>query len=131
VFNETRMQPAAIAVGRCAAARWPQVTWIGGWRRWDPYPDHPSGQAVDIMLPGGCSADTANRALADQIADHFMRNAGTYGVVYIISQQRVWATGRDAVAAPSTWRTMSDRGNCTANHHDHVHITTTGPVAVG
>ena len=40
----------ALLVLRCAKAKFPSLTDFGG-RRPDPLPDHPSGRAVDIMIP--------------------------------------------------------------------------------
>lgn len=125
VFGEAHMQPAAVAVGRCAAALWPALTVIGGWRPSDPYPDHPSGRAVDIMMPAGCAADAKNVAIGTAIAEFYMKNAAKFDVQYIIWQQRIWTAGSAPTPALS-WRGMSGRGSCTANHQDHVHVTVNG-----
>jgi NlpC/P60 family len=128
VFGELHMQDAAIRVGRCAAAIWPVLQVIGGWRPDDPYPDHPSGRATDIMMPQGCVQSPEKLALGNAIATFFMKNAKKFHVQYIIWQQRIWdaATG-EAPAPPQQWRGMSNRGGCTANHQDHVHISVIGP----
>lgn len=125
-FGEYRLQPAAVAVGRCAARLWPQLQVIGGWRPSDPYPDHPSGRAVDIMMPAGCSAEAGNVALGNAIATFFMEHADRFHVQYMIWQQRTWTAG-SAEVPPQQWRTMSNRGDCTSNHMDHVHVTVVGP----
>jgi hypothetical protein len=41
----------------------------------------------------------------------------------MIWRQRIWSSDRDPVAPVEQWRTMSDRGDWTSNHFDHVHIT--------
>lgn len=125
-FGEGNMQPAAIRGGRCTAAIWPQIQTIGGWRPSDPYPDHPSGRAIDIMMPAGCSADPANVGIGNSIATFFMQNAGKFDVQYIIWQQRIWTASSGPVPV-AQWRGMSNRGGCTANHQDHVHVSFNGP----
>ena len=44
------------------------------------------------------------------------------GVDYLIYEQRIWTVQRGGEG----WRGMSDRGGDTANHYDHVHVTTVG-----
>ncbi|MDZ7578564.1 MAG: NlpC/P60 family protein [Candidatus Nanopelagicales bacterium] len=126
VFGELNLVPEAIAVGRCVAAIWSQITTIGGWRPSDPYPDHPSGHAVDIMMPGGCSTDPANVAIGNAISMFFMKHAKRFGINYIIWHQKIW-TSSQPITQPAQWRGMGGRGNCTANHMDHVHITVGNP----
>ncbi len=125
-FGEGNMQPVAVTGGRCVAAIWPQIQTIGGWRPSDPYPDHPSGRAIDIMMPDGCSADATNVGIGNSIAAFFMQNSGKFDVQYIIWQQRIWTAGSAPVPVLQ-WRGMSNRGGCTANHQDHVHVSFNGP----
>ena len=47
---EKGLKPNAIKVHRAVRATFPQITSIGGVRR-DPIPDHPSGRALDLMIP--------------------------------------------------------------------------------
>jgi hypothetical protein len=73
--------------------------------------DHPHGNAIDVMTHG----DTA---MGRRVAEEFRRNARQHGVKYVIYRQMI--------ASPRTgwrWRPMADRGNPTANHMDHVHIS--------
>lgn len=61
--------PAADALARALRQAYPQLTEIGGVRS-DKHPDHPSGRALDIMIPGGTVRGGANpegEALGDQI----------------------------------------------------------------
>jgi hypothetical protein len=112
----------AVWVMRTVHQRWPQIETAGGYRAADLYPDHPSGRAVDAMVPdAGRSVEGA--AVGDEIAAYFMERADQYGIMYMIWQQRVWVNGRDPVAPPQQWRMMGDRGDWTSNHMDHVHIT--------
>lgn len=127
VFSESNMQPSAILAGRCIARTWPQIPTIGGFRSFDSYPDHPSGRALDVMMPGGCSLDEADVRLGDSIAEFFVNNSDKFNVEYMIWRQRIWNNGRDPKQAPADWRTMGDRGDCTSNHMDHIHLTLKGP----
>jgi hypothetical protein len=53
------------------------VDTIYGYRAHDPYPDHPSGLAIDLMV-------YADRAKGQQIADHARANADQLGIQYVI-----------------------------------------------
>ncbi len=93
-------------------ANYPQITTMYGYRQ-DPLPDHPSGRAVDIMMPRGAN----DQALGDQIAAYLQANAGSLNIEYLIWRQRIWINGQ------SGWTWMADRGGITANHYDHIHVT--------
>jgi uncharacterized protein YgiM (DUF1202 family) len=113
---EKGLQPNAIKVHRAAMQAFPQITTYYGVRP-DPYPDHPSGHALDLMTPGYPSASA--RALGFQVADWARTNARTLGIKYVIWDQHIWNIQRDAEG----WRYMADRGSPSANHKNHVHIT--------
>lgn len=93
-------------------ATYPWIRTIYGVRQ-DPLPDHPSGRAIDIMMPAGAN----DQALGDDIAGWLQANANTLNIEYIIWRQRIWINGQ------SGWTWMADRGGVTANHYDHIHIT--------
>jgi hypothetical protein len=106
---ESGLGANARAVYRAVCARYPQVTSYGGYR-----PDggnHGSGRAIDIMVSGQLGWDIANWVRA---------NAGALGVSEVIYAQRIWTVQRGGEG----WRGMSDRGSTTANHYDHVHVST-------
>lgn len=126
LFSEAHMQPNAIRGARCAAHTWPQIASIGGYRPHDAYPDHPSGLAIDVMIPGGCALEPTGVQIGNAVAAFFSQNAAEFDVAYIIWSQRMWNSNRDPLAPPQDWRTMGDRGGCTSNHMDHVHITFNG-----
>lgn len=68
-FSDAGLLPATAKLNDIVAAMFPQITDIGGYRQ-DPHPDHPSGRALDIMIPGGTTRGGANpqgKALGDQI----------------------------------------------------------------
>ena len=97
---------------------------VGAERASDPYPDHPSGLAMDIMMPHGCTPGSMSPdwGLGNSVAKFFCENHKRFGVRYIIWQQKIWSDST-APRPPTDWTVMSDRGSCTANHQDHVHIT--------
>jgi len=121
-WGEGSLTRDAVWLMRVVALRWPQIDSVGGYRPVDAFPDHPTGRAVDVMLPSA-GRTAAAVATGDEIATHLMENADRYGLMYVIWRQRIWMNGRDPVAAPSTWRSMADRGDWTSNHMDHVHAT--------
>lgn len=95
-------------------ARFPQISTIYGWRSYSAYSsDHPSGRAVDIMIP----SYKTNRALGDAIAQYIIDNHQRLHVKYLIWRQRNYTISR------GYWVSMSDRGGDTANHYDHVHVS--------
>jgi uncharacterized protein YraI len=108
------LTPKAQAVVADVRVRFTSIKTIYGVRA-DSIPDHPSGRAVDLMIPNYSS----NAAYGQQIADYYRANASKYGISYIIFRQRIWNVARDSEG----WRWMADRGGDTANHYDHVHIT--------
>jgi hypothetical protein len=55
-----------------------------------------------------------------QVAEFVRKYYQELGVNYIIYSQRIWSVERSSEG----WRAMSDRGSTTANHYDHVHVTT-------
>lgn len=98
-----------VAVHRAVCAAFPSITNYGGYR-----PDggnHAAGRAVDIMVSG---------SLGWQVAKYVRAEAGRLGATEVIFSQTIWTTQR----AGEGWRSMSDRGSTTANHYNHVHVTT-------
>jgi hypothetical protein len=73
--------------------------------------EHAQGIAVDIMVSGDRGWQVANF-----VREHYQE----LGVSYVIYSQRIWSLERGGEG----WRPMSDRGSATANHYDHVHVTT-------
>jgi uncharacterized protein YraI len=73
--------------------------------------EHAQGIAVDIMVSGGRGWE---------VAEFVRENYAALGVNYVIYSQRIWSVDRSGEG----WRGMSDRGSATANHYDHVHVTT-------
>ncbi|MGA8255510.1 MAG: hypothetical protein WB767_02950 [Nocardioides sp.] len=73
--------------------------------------EHSQGIAVDIMISG-----SEGYRVADFVREYYAE----LGVSYVIYAQRIWSVERGGEG----WRAMSDRGSSTANHYDHVHVTT-------
>lgn len=68
--------------------------------------DHPLGLALDFMC---------NRETGDDIAEYVLDHAEELDVYYVIWRQRInYGSG---------WEPMEDRGDVTANHYDHVHVS--------
>lgn len=105
---ESGIGPNATAVYRAVCAAFPDVSSYGGYRGDG---EHAAGRALDIMVSG-------DRGW--QIAEWVRARAGELGVSEVIYAQKIWTTQRSGEG----WRSMSDRGSSTANHYDHVHVTT-------
>ncbi len=73
--------------------------------------DHPRGKAVDIMISG---------PEGWKIAEFVRANYQALGVAYVIYSQKIWSVERGGEG----WRGMPNRGSVTANHYDHVHVST-------
>lgn len=108
VANEAGLQPNAILAARAVSAQFPQIGEIGGVRP-DSKPWHPSGLAIDIMIPNSGSPEGI--ALGDQIMAFAMNNAARFGL-----QDVIWRGTYYTPAGPQA----SGYG-----HFDHVHITVT------
>lgn len=116
---ERGLKPNAIKVHRAIRATFPQITSIGGVRP-DPIPDHPSGRALDLMIPNYKSA--SGKAFGKKVALWAKANATSLGIEYVIWDQHIWNIKRDREG----WRYMANRGSDSANHKNHIHITVFG-----
>lgn len=114
--SETNLTPLTTYNLRLIEKLWPYYKTEGaiyGWRH-DPIPDHPSGNALDIMAPAdGRTADSV--AFMDTIAEFIYDNAEELGVVYFIWKQRIRYPG-------GQYRLMDDRNDWTSNHQNHIHV---------
>ncbi len=108
---ESSLAANAAATYRAVCAAFPGVaSSYGGYRPGDGG-DHGSGHALDIMVSG---------AAGWQIARYLQAHAGELGITYLIYEQQMWTAG----SAAGAWEYMADRGSPTANHDDHVHVST-------
>lgn len=113
-FDESNLQVNAVRLGRATALNYPQLEVIGGWRPSDDTSDdHPSGRAVDAMIPNWQSQDGIT--LGDSIVEYILGNWEFFDVNYIIWRQQL--------IYPGSSETMADRGSPTQNHFDHVHVS--------
>ncbi|WP_048634872.1 hypothetical protein [Mycolicibacterium aurum] len=108
VASEAGLQPNAVVAARAVSRQFPQIADIDGVRP-DSKPWHPSGLAIDIMIPNSDSPEGI--ALGDQILAYAMSNAGRFGL-----QDVIWRGTYYTPAGPQA----SGYG-----HYDHVHITVT------
>ncbi len=102
------VSPNIVKVHDAVCAAFPSISTYGDFRGDG---EHAQGIAVDIMVSG-----STGYAVADFVRAH----AGELGVSYVIYSQRIWSVERGGEG----WRGMEDRGSVTANHYDHVHVTT-------
>lgn len=115
--DEAGLQSKTILINRAISMLFgDRIRKIGGMRA-DSLPYHPSGRALDIMIPD--SSTPEGKQLGDDIRRHLLENASAYGLEDVIWQQN-W-TGANGQS-----NRMDDRGNPTANHMDHVHATSIG-----
>ena len=77
--------------------------------------DHGNGLAADFMLPNY----KHNVDYGWQLAHYVQEHAKELRVQYIIYQQSIWNVSRSSEG----WRPMASRGNDTANHRDHIHVS--------
>jgi hypothetical protein len=116
--SEAHFQVDTIRLARAIAAKFPQIQTIGGWRAdGGGYNDHPSGRAVDVMIPNYTSAQGI--ALGNAVNKYILDNKKHFKLEYTIWRQTYYpAVGKSNV--------MNDRGDPTQNHFDHVHATVEG-----
>lgn len=108
VAHEAGLQPNTIVAARAVSQRFPQIADIDGVRP-DSKPWHPSGLAIDIMIPNAESPEGI--ALGDAILAFAMANAARFGL-----QDAIWR---------GTYYTPGGPQASGYGHYDHVHITTT------
>jgi hypothetical protein len=87
----------------------PQITSYGGW---DAHGEHASGRALDIM--------TSDVTLGTAIAEFLQTHSSELNLYDIIWRQHIWTPVRSGEG----WRYMPSRGSATADHYDHVHVST-------
>lgn len=118
IASEEHLTKDSVRIARAVASKFPDLKEIGGWRPVDAYPDHPSGRAVDVMIP---EYDTdKGKKLGDEIKDYIFRNKDAFNVEYMIWRQ-------EYIPAEGQPNQMEDRGDPTQNHFDHVHVTVNEP----
>lgn len=81
--------------------------------------DHCCGMATDMMNSDKAGVKTEAGSV---MAEWIMRNRATLKLKYVIWGQRIWESG-ESEKPWSQWELMEDRGDNTANHWDHVHVS--------
>ena len=102
------VSPNIVAVHEAVCANFPEITSYGTFRGDG---EHAEGLAVDIMTSGDRGWE-----VAEFVRAHYSE----LGVNYVMYSQRIWSVDRSSEG----WRYVEDRGSATANHYDHVHVTT-------
>jgi hypothetical protein len=108
---EKGLRPDTIRVHRAVCTIFPQINRYGGRSGGG---EHGTGRALDIM--------TKDLEIGTAIANMARQHWRELGISQIIWQQHIWTAQRGG----DSWRPMESRGSDTANHKDHVHITTFG-----
>lgn len=116
IAPEGGLQVKTIWAARVIELLFPEIKTIGGFRQ-DALRWHPSGLAIDVMIPNHDSPDGI--ALGNQIAGLALANAKRWGIDHVIWRQKIYL-------GPASGSWTADLGNETANHYDHVHIATNG-----
>lgn len=125
---EKGLQPKALRVLRCGKKAWPYITQLGGVGGRPGPSDHPSGRAVDFMIPSWNTTD--GRAKGWEVARWFEKNAASLNVKYVIWDAKIWNPSRSGEGwrpyqnpSLSTAKTEAQRN--TMQHLDHVHVSVT------
>lgn len=121
IHNADKLVPDARKLAEDIAAAFPEIKEIGGWRPVDRHPDHPSGRAVDVMIP---DYKGSGKKIGDEVNAFVHDNADKYNIEYTIWRQEYMPVGGGG-------NIMGDRGSDTLNHFDHVHVTVKGSESGG
>jgi hypothetical protein len=105
---ESGVSENIVKVHEAVCAAFPEITTYGTFRGDG---EHAQGIAVDIMVSGDRGWE---------VAEFVRKYYSELGVSYVIYSQNIWSVERSGEG----WRSMEDRGSTTANHYDHVHVTT-------
>lgn len=108
---EDGITAGAVKVYRAVCNAFPEVA-SGTTYGYDPHGEHASGKALDFMIDGDVD-------LGYRIRDFVQAHAAELDLYDIIYRQHIWTP----VRASEGWRLMEDRGDPTANHMDHVHVS--------
>ncbi|MGZ5401059.1 MAG: SH3 domain-containing protein, partial [Nocardioides sp.] len=108
--NGTSVSGSANVLGvhQAVCAAFPEITAYGTYRSDG---EHAQGIAIDIMVSG---------ARGWEVAEYLRANYSALGISYVMYSQKIWSVDRSGEG----WRYVEDRGSVTANHYDHVHVTT-------
>lgn len=127
---EEGLTPDALRVVRCIHEQFPAIeSWSGVAPRPDnPDSDHPTGRAVDAMIPN-YDTKTGNQ-YGWQVAEWVRANAVGLGVKYVIFDEKIWSVSPDE--NKSGWEPYDHPSGATDDtslHRDHVHVSVYGNAA--
>ncbi|MFW6034025.1 MAG: M23 family metallopeptidase [bacterium] len=120
---EDGLTPDAQRVLRCIATTFPQISTFHGVGDRPNESDHPSGRAVDAMIPDWVLP--AGNELGWQVAEWVQANHVCLGVTYVIWDAQIWSADR----ASDGWRPYDHPNGWTdanALHQNHVHVSVAG-----
>lgn len=116
ICNEKGLQVDTILAERMISAYFPEIKNIGGVRP-DALKWHPSGMAIDVMIPN--YQTQAGKELGDRVAAFALANADRLSLNHVIWRRVMYSrTGKPYL--------MPNQGGDDANHYTHVHIATDG-----
>jgi hypothetical protein len=122
---ENGLTPDALRVIRCIKENFPEITTFHGVGEREGESDHPSGRAVDAMVPNYQAE--SGRELGWRVANWVRANAAGLGVTYVIFDAKIWNASRNAEG----WREYTRGNDDTSRHLDHVHVSVEGNAAAG
>ncbi|NDL60966.1 M23 family metallopeptidase [Phytoactinopolyspora mesophila] len=125
---ERGLTPDALRVLRCLVDRYPTIQEYHGVgnRPENPDSDHPTGRAVDAMIPDWDKDD--GREFGWEVAEWLQSNSRALGVRYIIWDSHVWSIEDSG----NQWRDYehpSGATDPTSLHLDHIHVSVYGDSA--
>ncbi|WP_165757642.1 hypothetical protein, partial [Mycolicibacterium fallax] len=116
IADEKGLQKWTKVLNRAISEAFPEITDIGGVRP-DSLKWHPQGLALDVMIPNSHTA--GGKALGDRVVQFLLDNGKRLGLAHMIWRQRM-------INPDGSSSMMENRGGPTANHMDHVHVTSIG-----
>lgn len=116
IADEKGLQKWTKVLNRAISEAFPEITDIGGVRP-DSLKWHPQGLALDVMIPNAHTA--GGKALGDRVVQFLLDNGKRLGLAHMIWRQRM-------INPDGSSSMMENRGGPTANHMDHVHVTSIG-----
>ena len=120
---ETGLQPRAKTVLRVIVQQFPWITTVHG-RGARPIAtsDHPTGNAVDFMIPQWQTSE--GKARGWEVANFALANASNLSITHIIFSDKQWTPAR----AADGWRPYRHPkgASATLRHLDHVHVSAKG-----
>ena len=127
---EEGLTPDALRVIRCIHEQFPEIDSYGGVgdRPSNSDSDHPSGRAVDAMIPG---YDTKKgNQYGWEVAKWVRANAAGLGVKYVIFDEKIWSVSpNDKKSGWEPYDHPSGATDDTSLHRDHVHVSVYGNAA--